>query len=140
MADPGERAWMASVHESGWHAVARCSCGGSVITACGHRLHGPVHRRLGDEPPQDTVRTVCAPCAQLAGVVPPRLPRVSPRIAWPARDPDIDWPDEDSDAETTGRRPALNLALATIIEHTPPPGNEQPDERAIAAKALHPAA
>ncbi|MDR7302336.1 hypothetical protein [Haloactinomyces albus] len=123
VADPEERAWMASVLESGWHAVTRSTCGGSVIATCGHRLYGPMHRRLGEEPPQDAARTVCAPCTQLAGVAPSRVPRVSPRVTWPTRDPDITWPEEDPDAEPTERIPDLESALVLLLDRTPNPGS-----------------
>ncbi|MDR7300076.1 hypothetical protein [Haloactinomyces albus] len=110
--------WMAGIHESAWHAVPTPQAGQRPVAACGHRLSGPVHRRLGVDPPQEGRRTVCPPCTQVIGHSgKPHRPRVSARIDPPERDPDIDWPHSDPDDEddvATRRRPCLDTALALL--------------------------
>lgn len=60
--------WLASVHESAWHASS-----GSLSAACGHQLHGPVHgRRVAPDDPQ---RVICAACVQAIGYVEPHPAR-----------------------------------------------------------------
>ncbi|MDR7304241.1 hypothetical protein [Haloactinomyces albus] len=110
---PVPRSWMSEAHESGWHVVAASANGGLPVAACGYRLAGPVHRRLGPTPPEDAARRICPPCADQAGVPPPRS---SERIDWPTVDPDIPWPrtDPDSAEPPTRRRPSLNAALALL--------------------------
>jgi hypothetical protein len=57
-------AWMASVHESDWHAVPVSAGGLQIRAECGHPLFAPVHRRLGRRPPSGDGRVVCAACLQ----------------------------------------------------------------------------
>ena len=51
--------WMSSVYSATWHRIT--SGGGAPVAACGHRLYGPVHRRL-DAPADDVARRICSDC------------------------------------------------------------------------------
>ncbi|RCW46270.1 hypothetical protein DFQ14_102573 [Halopolyspora algeriensis] len=139
--------WMTGIGESTWHAVPAPEPGQTPVATCGHRLTGPVHRRLGTDPPQDGTRTICPPCAQGVGWTEPRPVRVSARIRWPTADPDTprtpatpDRPTEDDSpgpgtdgtgwpldhggaagADTPTRRcPLLGEALELLLDSRPP--------------------
>ena len=55
-------AWMASAFAATWHKVAVSARGTAPAAACGHRIGGPVHRRLIGPLPDDG-RIPCAACA-----------------------------------------------------------------------------
>jgi hypothetical protein len=83
---PDERAWIAGVNESGWHAVSVSACGGSLVSLCGRRVYGPFHRTIGELPPESgfdvsAARTACPDCFVVVPV-------------WPVVDPCAETPTE----------------------------------------------
>ncbi|TDD50112.1 hypothetical protein [Saccharopolyspora elongata] len=81
-----QRAWVASAREARWHVCDVTDSGGSFVVACGHRLYGPVHRRIREGPPVDR-RSVCQVCANIVNWL-PALPSKGDEIMWPFDDPD----------------------------------------------------
>ncbi|RCW45904.1 hypothetical protein DFQ14_102205 [Halopolyspora algeriensis] len=124
-----EHAWMAGAGESGWHAVAVSAGGSAPAAVCGYRLAGPVHRRLGQRPPQDGVREVCVSCTRAIGNG--EHHRSFADTGCLPADPDIQWPttDPDSTEGPTRRRPTLDAAMAVLL--TP----DVPEPRAVTVSA-----
>lgn len=111
------RAWVAGAQEARWHACRVSDAGGSLVVACGHRLYGPVHRRINVSPPHDG-REVCQVCAKLVNWLPP-LRRNGEVLLWPS-----DNSDEPSD---TGRLRVLSAALEVARPEMVPAGPHRAD-------------
>ncbi|GAB3297055.1 hypothetical protein [Parasphingorhabdus pacifica] len=94
--------WVTHTRHSVWHAPI--SGGGSLATACGRHVYGPVHARRAEHPPADG-RTMCETCALAIGLYTrptelradlaaalqlaaraPRIDETGP-ITWPADHP-----------------------------------------------------
>lgn len=89
--------WVTSVHESRWHAVARATSNRSLAVVCGHRVRGPVHRRLAPPAPgeEGETRVACRGCLYTIGSLELQVER------WPMEDPEPAWPSDDPDATRT---------------------------------------
>jgi len=97
---------MASALASTWHKVDVRTRGRAPVAACGHRLRGPVHRRLTGPLPDDG-RIPCEACAavlaafrsirelpspgSITGYFSGRLPVADEEPEWPGDEPDAPW-------------------------------------------------
>ena len=98
--------FMAAVEESTWHIAGMCARGREPRMLCGHRLRGPVHRRLTGPLPDDG-RIPCEACAavlaafrsirelpspgSITGYFSGRLPVADEEPEWPGDEPDAPW-------------------------------------------------